>query len=69
VRRRRQPEELERLRRAVREGRHAVDLDRLAEKLVDHELARRAMITAVTGSATRKRRARAGLRPAPRRRH
>ena len=51
MRRRRRPDELETLRRALREGRHVVNLDRLAEKLVDSELARRAMITAVTGRA------------------
>lgn len=49
MRRRRRPDELETLRRALREGRHVVNLDRLAEKLVDSELARRAMISAVTG--------------------
>jgi hypothetical protein len=49
VRRRRRPDELETLRRALTEGRHVVNLDRLAEKLVDSELARRAMISAVTG--------------------
>ena len=49
TRQRRRPDEIEELRAAISEGRHVVDLDRLAAKLVDHELARRAMITAVTG--------------------
>ncbi len=40
--------ELEALRRAVENGKHQVDLDRLAEKLVSHELQRRAMVVAVT---------------------
>jgi hypothetical protein len=70
VRRRRRPDELESLRRALREGKHVVDLDRLAEKLVDHERSLRAMISAVTGrgrDGARRRRAHATGTTRPRR--